>query len=212
MKRASQIVVATAEEAKTLLAEAKAADLRTFRSMARDKSIDQATKLRGGDLQYFDPKGKAQPSGEAVVSEAFAKAVSQLKAVGDLAPSPIKVDAGFAIAKLTGERPAISRKLAEVTDSIRTRIARTRRQEAIDAFVKTLQDQTKPELFPDRADAIQLDTSDLKGTGVPEGFPHSRTGADPHAAMGRTAPPDGPGETGDGVPPAPPEGPADEPQ
>jgi peptidyl-prolyl cis-trans isomerase C len=144
MKRASQIVVATADEAKAIITEAKTADLRTFRTLAREKSIDQATKLRGGDLQYFDPKGKAQPSGEQVVSEAFAKAVSQLKAVGDLAPAPIKVDAGFAVAKLTGERPAISRKLTEVADSIRTRIARTRRQEAIDAFVKTLQEQTKP--------------------------------------------------------------------
>jgi peptidyl-prolyl cis-trans isomerase C len=207
MKRASQIVVATAEEAKAILAQAKTADLRTFRSLAREKSTDQATKLRGGDLQYFDPKGKAQPSGDVVVSEAFAKAVNQLKAVGDLAPNPIKVDAGFAIAKLTGERPAISRKLAEVTDSIRTRIARTRRQEAIDAFVATLQSQSKPELFADRADAIQLDTSDLKGAGVPEGFPHGRTGMDPRGAMGRTAPPEGPGGPGDGVPPEPPAAP-----
>ena len=196
MKRASQIVVATAEEAKALLAQAKTADLRTFRSLAREKSIDEATKLRGGDLQYFDPKGKAQPSGEAVVSEAFAKAVSQLKAVGDLVATPIKVDAGFALAKLTGERPAISRKLAEVTDSIRTRIARTRRQESIDTFVKTLEAQNKPELFADRANAIQLDTSDLKGGGMPEGFPHGRPGMDPHAPSGAVP---------DGVPPAPPE-------
>jgi len=198
MKRASQIVVATADEAKAILEQAKTADLRTFRTLAREKSIDQATKLRGGDLQYFDPKGKAQPSGEQVVSEAFAKAVSQLKAVGDVAPAPIKVDAGFAVAKLTGERPAISRKLAEVSDSIRTRIARTRRQEAIDGFVKTLQDQTKPEIFADRANAIVLDTSDLKGTGVPEGFPHGRgPGGDPHT-MGR---PVVPGETGAPEPP-----------
>lgn len=189
MKRASQIVVATQDEAKQLIAETKGADLRTFRTLAREKSIDQATKLRGGDLQYFDPKGKAQPSGETVVSEAFAKAVGQLKAVGDVVPAPIKVDAGFAVAKLTGERPAISRKLAEVTDSIRTRIARTRRQAAIDAFVKTLHEQQKPELFPERANAIVLDTGELKGPGVPEGFPHGRApGADPHAAMGRVPP------------------------
>jgi peptidyl-prolyl cis-trans isomerase C len=209
MKRASQIVVATAEEAKQILADAKAADLRTFRTLAREKSIDQATKLRGGDLQYFDPKGKAQPSGEQVVPEAFAKAVSQLKAVGDLAPAPIKVDAGFAIAKLTGERPAISRKLTEVSDSIRTRIARTRRQEAIDAFVKTLHEQTKPETFPDRANAIVLDTSDLKGSGVPEGFPHGRApGSDPHT-MGRPVAPGAPGET---APPEPPPAPVAAPE
>jgi len=186
MKRASQIVVATLEEAKQLLTQAKTADLRTFRTLAREKSIDQATKLRGGDLQYFDPKGNAQPSGDPVVSPAFAKAVGRLKSVGDVVSTPIKVDAGFAIAKLTGERPPISRKLAEVTDSIRTRIARTRRQAGIDAFVKKLQDEAKPELFAERADAIELDTGDLKGPGVPDGFPHGR-GNNPRGAM-RTAP------------------------
>jgi peptidyl-prolyl cis-trans isomerase C len=191
MKRASHIVVATLDEAKAILAEAKAADLRTFRTLAREKSIDEATKLRGGDLQYFDPKGKAQPSGEVVVTEAFAKAVSQLKAVGDVVATPIKVDAGYSVAKLTGERPAISRKLAEVSDSIRTRIARTRRQEAIDAFVKALQDKTKPEVFAERAEAIVLDTSELKGAGVPEGFPHGRTTMGAEAAMGRPTPSEG---------------------
>jgi peptidyl-prolyl cis-trans isomerase C len=205
MKRASHIVVATLDEAKAILAEAKAADLRTFRTLAREKSIDEATKLRGGDLQYFDPKGKAQPSGEVVVTEAFAKAVSQLKAVGDMVATPIKVDAGFSVAKLTGERPAISRKLAEVTESIRTRIARTRRQEAIDAFVKALQEKTKPEVFPERAEAIVLDTSDLKGTGVPEGFPHGRTTMGNEAAMGRPTPGEGQGEEPP-PPPAEPEG------
>jgi len=202
MKRASHIVVATLDEAKAILAEAKAADLRTFRTLAREKSIDEATKLRGGDLQYFDPKGKAQPSGEVVVTEAFAKAISQLKAVGDVVATPIKVDAGFSVAKLTGERPAISRKLAEVTDSIRTRIARTRRQEAIDAFVKALQEKTKPEVFAERAEAIVLDTSDLKGAGVPEGFPHGRTTMGTEAAMGRPTP----GEGEPTAPPAAPEG------
>jgi peptidyl-prolyl cis-trans isomerase C len=202
MKRASHIVVATLDEAKAILAEAKTADLRTFRTMAREKSLDEATKLRGGDLQYFDPKGKAQPSGEVVVTEAFAKAVSQLKAVGDVVAAPIKVDNGFSVAKLTGERPAISRKLAEVSESIRTRIARTRRQEGIDAFVKALQETNKPEVFAERAEAIVLDTSDLKGAGVPEGFPHGRTTMGTEAAMGRP-PGAAPGEP---TPPAEPEG------
>lgn len=174
MMRASQIVVATLEEAKKLLVEAKAADLRAFRTLARQHSIDQATKLRGGDLQYFDPKGKAQPGGEVVVSEAFAKATSALKAVGDVAANPIKVEGGFAIVKLTGERPAISRKLSEVADAIRTRIVRAQRQTAIDAFVAKLQEQVKPELHAERTAAIVLESGDLKGPGVPPGFPHDR--------------------------------------
>jgi peptidyl-prolyl cis-trans isomerase C len=177
MKRASHIVVATQEEAKKLLAEAKTADLRAFRALAREHSLDEATKLRGGDLQYFDPKGKAQPSGETVVPEAFAKAVSGLKEVGDVVAAPIKVDAGYSIVKLTGERPAVSRKLAEVSDAIRTRIARTRRQAQIDEFVAKLRTDHKPELHAERVDPIVLEVGDVKGPGVPPGFPQDRPGA-----------------------------------
>ncbi len=187
MKRASHIVVATLEEAKKLHAEAKAADLRAFRALAREHSLDQATKLRGGDLQYFDPKGKAQPSGEVVVSEAFAKAVNGLKAVGDIVAAPIKVDAGFSIVKLTGERPAVSRKLAEVSEAIRTRIARTRRQTQIDEFVTKLRADNKPELHAERVDAIVLEVGDVKGASVPPGFPQERAGG-PREAMMRTQP------------------------
>jgi peptidyl-prolyl cis-trans isomerase C len=183
MKRASHIVVATQEEAKKLLAEAKAADLRAFRALAREHSTDQATKLRGGDLQYFDPKGKAQPSGETVVSEPFAKAVMGLKEVGDVVATPIKVDGGYSIVKLTGERPAVSRKLAEVSEAIRTRIARTRRQAQIDEFVAKLREDNKPEIHAERVDPIVLEVGDVKGPGVPPGFPQDRTGAGREAMM-----------------------------
>src|SRR5690349_22595107 len=195
MMRASQIVLATMEDAKKVLAEAKTADLRAFRTLARERSIDAATKTRGGDLQYFDPKGKAQPTGEVIVSEALAKATAALKNVGDVSPNPIKVEGGFAVVKLTGERPAISRKLAEVAEGIRTRIVRTRRQEAIDAFVAKLQADNKPELHVERIDAITLDTTDLKGPGVPPGFPHDRMPAG-HPGVSRPMPPGMPGGPG----------------
>jgi peptidyl-prolyl cis-trans isomerase C len=170
LQRASQIVLPTEADAKALLAEAKAADLRAFRQLARDKSIDAETKERGGDLRYFDASGKVRDEQGATVPPAIARAVFALKNVGDTAPAPIKVPNGFAIVKLTGSRPALSRKLPEAEETIRVRLWRERRQKAIEDFVAKLKTETPPELHPELASAINLDDAQAgEPPGVPEG-------------------------------------------
>ena len=156
MQRASHVMVATEAEAKALLQQAKTMDLRAFRQLARDKSIDEASKLRGGDLRYFDLQGKARGEAEPSVPPQIVKAAFALKTVGDTAPQPVKIENGFSIVKLTGQRPAISRKLSEVEETIRVRLWRERRQEAIEGFVTKLREQYKPETHPELANAIKL--------------------------------------------------------
>ena len=168
MQRASHILVGTEAEAKALLPEAKKADLRVFRQLARDKSIDEATKMRGGDLRYFDQTGKARDQPDTAVPPQIVKAAFLLKNVGDTAPQPIKLPGGFSIVKLTGQRPALSRKLDEVAETIRARLWRERRQNAIEAFVAKLREQAKPELHAELMDAIKLEDS---GPGGPVGMP-----------------------------------------
>lgn len=157
MQRASHLMVATEQEAKELLKQAKDMDLRAFRQLARDKSMDEASKLRGGDLRYFDKEGKARGESIASVPLPIVRAAFALKDVGDTAPAPVKIEGGYSIVKLTGRRPAISRKLSEVADTIRVRLWRERRQEAIEAFVGELRTQYKPETHPQLAQAIELD-------------------------------------------------------
>jgi peptidyl-prolyl cis-trans isomerase C len=156
MQRASHVMVATEAEARALLQQAKAMDLRAFRQLARDKSIDEASKLRGGDLRYFDLQGKARGETEPSVPPQIVKAAFALKTVGDTAPQPVKIENGFSIVKLTGQRPAISRKIGEVEETIRVRLWRERRQEAIEGFVTKLREQYKPETHPELANAIKL--------------------------------------------------------
>jgi parvulin-like peptidyl-prolyl isomerase len=181
-RRASHILVGTLDEAKAILAKVKAADMREFRTLAREHSIDEANKLRGGDLQYFDAQGHAQPSGEIVVPAPIAKAVMALKEVGDTVSVPVKIDGGYSILRLTGERAAIARKQAEVADSIRTRLWRARRQDAIDAFVKKLSEQYKPELNVELIELVKVETGRGKAHGMPEGFPEHRPGDSPSTA------------------------------
>ena len=195
MQRASHVLVATEADARALLAEAKKADLRAFRQLARDKSIDEATKMRGGDLRYFDQTGKARDQPDSIVPPQIVKAAFALKNVGDTAPQPIKLPGGYSIVKLTGQRPALSRKLDEVDETIRARLWRERRQTAIESFVAKLRDTAKPELHAELMDAIKLeDTPAAPGHGAPgapgamPGVPHTAVPAAPPGAPAPKAP------------------------
>ena len=55
-------------------------DLREFRQLARDKSIDDVTKMRGGDLRYFDATARCAAASRTLsVPPAIAKAAFALK-------------------------------------------------------------------------------------------------------------------------------------
>jgi peptidyl-prolyl cis-trans isomerase C len=169
VQRASHVLLASEAEAKAVIEQAKGMDLHAFRQLAREKSIDQATKQSGGDLRYFDAQGKVHGEQAANVALPIAKAVFALKTIGDVAPKPIKTDAGYSVVKLTGQRPAISRKLAEAEETIRIRLWRERRQDASEQLVKKLEAQYKPELHPELMDAIKLE--EPVNAGIPAALP-----------------------------------------
>lgn len=185
MRRASHIVVATREEAVALLDKAKKADVGEFRRLARELSIDNTNKARGGDLRYFDAAGVVRGEPGAKVPEAVIKAVFALKTVGDVAAQPVAIDGGFSVVKYTGERPAETRTLADAEESIRARLWRQKRQEAMDAFVAELRTRLAPEIHPELVDAISFnDVSPTAGIapGFPNGNPYRAAPSEPGAA------------------------------
>jgi len=158
LRRASQVLVATEADATRLLPETKSADMRTFRELARNKSLDQESKLRGGDLRYFDAKGRVFDETAAAVDPVLAATTFALKDVGDTS-EPLKVERGYAILKLTGQRAAHEETLADASETIRSRLWRERRQAGIDALLDWLRAQYKPEIHPELVDAIRFDSS-----------------------------------------------------
>jgi parvulin-like peptidyl-prolyl isomerase len=76
--RASHIVTSDEAKGKSLLEQCKAKDfdLRKFRQLATENSEDELTKKRGGDLRYFDVKGKVWYSEETVPKEVAEAAFS----------------------------------------------------------------------------------------------------------------------------------------
>jgi parvulin-like peptidyl-prolyl isomerase len=183
LRRASHIVVATRDEALKLLVQVKAGDVAAFRRLAREQSIDQTNKARGGDLRYFDARGAGHGEPGQPIPAAVVKAVFALKTVGDVAAQPVAIDGGFSIVKYTGERPAELRTLAQADESIRTRLWRQKRQEAMEAFVVELRARLKPEVHPELVDTITLE--DVSPTaGIAPGFPTGH----PPAAVDPTTP------------------------
>jgi parvulin-like peptidyl-prolyl isomerase len=178
LRRASQILLKDDGEAKALLEQAKTSDMRAFRELARIKSLDETNKLRGGDLGYFDAKGKPDQKPEqtgTTVDPATAKAAFALKTVGDTSPV-IKTDAGFVILKLTGLRQAHTDTPKDADERIRMRLWRERREGAIDGMLAELRKELQPSTKPELIDAIKFDDEPpvAPGEGLPAGFPHTK--------------------------------------
>lgn len=173
LRRASHIVVASEQEASALIGKLTGKDLRTFRGVAQRTSLDETTKLRGGDLRYFDALGDGD-NGLAGPETALAKAAFGIKARGLLHPKPIRTSAGYSVLMLTGKKAAIVRSVETVEDLIRNRLLQQKRQEALNALVTKLKKELSPQVHAELIALVKFEPE--PGTlptnnRLPEGFP-----------------------------------------
>jgi parvulin-like peptidyl-prolyl isomerase len=130
----SLLVLATRAEADALRAElerlAGGARFDRFRELASRRSLDPASRGRGGDLGYVSV-------GTTGVAPAFASAAAALVRAGDLS-APLAVNRGFAILLKTGERPGYRRDPARARELIRQRLLAERRANVVEDAVRRL--------------------------------------------------------------------------
>ena len=192
--RVSMILVADEAAAKKVLADPRSQGLENlgFRQLVTEYSIDQETKERGGDLRFFDANNRELP--RELIDAAF-----KLQNVGDISPA-IKTQRGMAILKLTGQRRALVRTLAEVAPQIRAKLFREKRQKMMDEYEGTLRKQSKIDVHAERLQQVKVDL-----TANPVGAPDELRPA-PHSGeyhpVGQQAPQVSPARPG--VPIAPP--------
>jgi peptidyl-prolyl cis-trans isomerase C len=184
LRRAAHIQVATRAEALALLPRVQAADAREFRIIARDESVDPETRLRGGDLRYFDREGQPRNERDPRLHAALATASFALGEVGDVSPEPIQVGERWSIVKLTGLRPAEHRPFEAAAPTIRLRLWRERRQTGLEEFVERLRGQAGVWTDYDRLRPIRLDPparedSDEEEHGSPTAMPPLEAPAPP---------------------------------
>lgn len=124
-----RILVNDEQLAKKIIAESQGAPgPAKWRNFARENSLDTATKFRDGDLGFVRADGSTETP-QLRVDPALFAAVDKL-ADGQLAPEPLKVQAGIAVVWRRGSLPAIARTVAQEGPAIRTLLTRQRLEAA----------------------------------------------------------------------------------
>ena len=97
--------------------------------------------------------------------EELRKAVFWLKAVGDTAEAPVNVGTQFSIVRFSGERPERRVTEAEAESSIRSKLWRERRQQAVNALIEGLRAKEKPKVYVERVDWVKFDDMETRPSG-----------------------------------------------
>jgi peptidyl-prolyl cis-trans isomerase C len=153
--RASAIILKNKAQADRIALEARGEAGKTnkgFRDLVMKYSADEDTKLRGGDLRYFDATSKELPA--PVVKGAFA-----LINTGDVSQT---VDAGngqFYVLKQTGRRKAMTKSFEDAKPQIRNKLFRESRVKAQKDFVDNLKAKAKIEINEGNLAKVRIDTS-----------------------------------------------------
>ncbi|MEM7437339.1 MAG: peptidyl-prolyl cis-trans isomerase [Myxococcota bacterium] len=158
MRRASHILVATRSEALEVLAELEKGAL-TFGAIAKQRSLDKETRLRGGDLLYFTRDGVTIGASEdAGVDAKLVEEAFSLTTKGDVSRKPIQLgEDQWSVVRLSAVRPARVDSFEDAQSAIRRRLWREGRQGAVDALVLKLREELVPEIHPERMKAIVLE-------------------------------------------------------
>ena len=124
---AKHILVKTEAEAKDIIAQlVKGGD---FAKIAKEKSIDDVNKDKGGDLGWFSPAGMVKP---------FADAVSSMKK-NTVSDAPVQTQFGWHVIKLVDSRPVNVPSYEKVKDNIE----RNLQQEKIEKLIAGLREKAK---------------------------------------------------------------------
>lgn len=116
---ARHILVKTEDEAKAIIAELKAG--KDFAALAKEKSEDPGSKDEGGDLGFF--------TRDRMVPE-FAAAAFALEP-GKFTETPVKSQFGWHVIRVEEKRPQAVPTLAEVSEQIKSFLARQAQGAAI---------------------------------------------------------------------------------
>ena len=180
--RVSAIILKNKAQADRVALEARGDAGKTnkgFRDLVMKYSTDEETKLRGGDLRYFDATSKELPAN--VVKAAFG-----LIQTGDVSTA---VDAGngtFYVLKQTGRRKAMTKSFEDAKPAIRNKLFRDSRMKAQKDFVDGLKASAKVEINEANLARVRIDTS----TAVDDGHGHDLTPPPAGSAAPPPAPPE----------------------
>ncbi len=159
----SQIVVAKKEEAEEILARLqKDGSPKTFGALARERSIDKATKMRDGNLGFVQPDGVTSEPGMKA-DPAVVEAVSVAKD-GEIIPHPIQVAQGWAVVMRRQGMAGHERPFELETGPIRQILVHERADARIRSTLERLRKERLTEYEPANLDELEVSPTGDLGT------------------------------------------------
>ena len=164
--RVSHILFKTQVEAEARLKEislhitAKPKQARkVFGDFATQYSLDQETKARRGDLQYFDREGNLVGERlfpQSTPPKAVSKAAFGLVRVGEISAQAIQSEKGWHILMRTGGKRAFKRELKDVQTEIRNALFRVRKAKALENYVEQLKSKATVKVNQSALEALKI--------------------------------------------------------
>jgi len=144
----SHILVKDEKTATDIIAQLKkGAD---FAALAKEKSTDEASATKGGDLGWVNQSTSFVPE--------FLNAAMALKP-GQMTEKPVKSEFGYHIIKCFGEHPAQKAEFAKVAATAEKDALAEKKSKTFDDFIKSLEKKAKVKKFPENYEAKAEDTS-----------------------------------------------------
>lgn len=170
-----RILTDTQEDAAVVLAAAsKELTTNKWNDLAREKSIDKATNMRGGNLGFLAPDGTSNEAG-LKADPALVRAAAKDAKDGELVPHAVAEGDHYAVVWRRGTLPASHRSVEDVAPQIRTTLYRERLEKAEKAHIDELRRTQVRDVDPSLLGLIVLPVASA-GINLPRLVPSASAG------------------------------------
>lgn len=169
-----RILVASRDEAAQVIEEVKK-DLtpKRWNEIAREKSLDKSTGMRGGNLGFVAPDGTTAESAVRVPTEVVV-AAARVKD-GELVPEPVKEGDRYAVVWRRQSMRPVARTVEQEDLSIRQILAHKKVEAALKTLLEKVRQERLTELNVELVDQIDITSSgELQPVKRPGTLPASR--------------------------------------
>jgi peptidyl-prolyl cis-trans isomerase C len=168
-----RIKVETREDALRVIEQVKADfSPKKWNEIAREKSLDKATSMRGGNLGFVEPNGTTSDP-NLKIDAALVTAAEKVKD-GELVPDPVADDSKWSVVWRRQSMKAVDRPLEMEASQIRTVLMRQRTDKRIADTVAELRKKSVSATNPDLLELLSV-------SGMGEVSPVKRPGTLPSA-------------------------------
>lgn len=170
-----RILVATREEAEKLIGELRKEELspKRWNDLARDRSLDKSTSLRGGNLGFVLPDG-ATSDPEIKVDPRLVQAAEKVND-GELVPEPVAEGERWAVVWRRQSMKAVTRTLEQEAPAIRQVLAHQKAEARVKQLLEQLRKEHLKDYNPESVALLEVSgAGDLQPTRRPGALPSSR--------------------------------------